>query len=134
MQFYRDVNKSVTMLFFSANTFSKICFWLFSFKYWFEIRQSIDIKNEWFIFRKTVGKILCNSLLEMCVQSLKSTVYATFVLKPIKCSLRKNIFCWNSWMKKVRKVQHQIPITKIFWSNHRLSTFFSNLYLLSRQN
>ena len=40
----------------------------------FKAHRIIAIKNEWLIIRKNVGTVLCSSLLEVCVKSLKLIV------------------------------------------------------------
>ena len=41
--------------------------------------------------RKNAGTVLCSSLLEMCVQSLKLILEAVFVLELVKCSPPRNV-------------------------------------------
>ena len=66
--------------------------------------------------------VLCRSLLETCVQSLKLIFKAVFVLELVMCSPPRNVSLGKflkSW-----KLQYQIPFKHIFWSNYHLSNFF----------
>ena len=60
-------------------------------QYAFKTRRIIAIKNEWLFIRNNAGTVLCSSLLEMCVQSVKLIVQAVFVLEPVMCSPSKNV-------------------------------------------
>ena len=70
--------------------------------------------------------LLCSSLLQMCVQSLKLILSAIFVLELVKCSPPRN-FSLSKFLQ-LWKLQHQIYFKHIFWSNCNLSDFFWNLW------
>ena len=53
--------------------------------------ELMQYKNEWLMITKNAGTVLCSSLLEMCVQSLKLIVWAVFVLELVMCSPPKNV-------------------------------------------
>ena len=85
--------------------------------------------KKYFKLRKSWAWLcLFNSLLELCVQSLKLIIYALFILKLVKSSPPRSLSLvkfLKSW-----QLQHQIPFNKhIFWSNYHLSNFIWNLYI-----
>ena len=65
--------------------------------------------------------VLCRSLLETCVQSLKLIFEAVFVLELVMCSPPRNVSLAK--FLKPWKLQYQIPFKHIFWSNYHLSNF-----------
>ena len=82
----QEKNKTMLAIFSFWIFFEYSAFDCFHGKYAFKTRRIIAIKNEQLIIRWNVGMVLCSSLLEMCVQSLKLIVWAVFVLELVKCS------------------------------------------------
>ena len=70
--------------------------------------------------------VLCSSLLEMCMQSLKLIVSFVLVLELVKCSPARNLSLAKFLLPW--KLQHQTLFKHIFWSYYQLSKFFWNLW------
>ena len=71
----QDTNKTVLAISFFSNILWIIStFNCFHAKYTFKARRVIAIKKEWLLIRLNAGTVLCSSLLEICVQSLKLIV------------------------------------------------------------
>ena len=72
----QETNKSVPTTFFPLNIFRIMSFWLFSWKLHFQNSSN-------YCYKKMDNSllVLCSSLLEMYVQSLKLIVWAVFVLE-----------------------------------------------------
>ena len=70
----QNLNKTMPMFLKFEIFFGVVCFWMLLFKMWFQNSSQNCNKNYSLIVRKIEGTLLCSSLLEMCIQSLKSIV------------------------------------------------------------